>query len=44
MVEIGYDQGETVLQIFAQAGFRSVRVIHDLAGKPRVVVAQAMRS
>lgn len=44
MVEIGYGQGETVPQIFAQAGFRSVRVIHDLAGKPRVVVAQAMPS
>lgn len=40
MVEIGFDQGESVPKIFSQEGFLSVRVILDLTQKPRVVVAQ----
>ncbi|MCV2876737.1 peptide chain release factor N(5)-glutamine methyltransferase [Rhodobacteraceae bacterium XHP0102] len=40
MVEIGYDQGHTVPAVFAEAGYDDIRLIHDLAEKPRVVVAQ----
>lgn len=37
MVEIGYDQGESVQELFAAAGFRDIGVHQDLGGKDRVV-------
>lgn len=40
LVEIGWQQGDAVQQIFAQAGWADVRLIHDLGGKPRVICAQ----
>jgi release factor glutamine methyltransferase len=40
MVEIGDDQGDAVSALFRDAGFTDVRVIKDLAGRDRVVVAQ----
>lgn len=36
-VEIGYDQGEKVSQLFAQAGLKNVEVIKDYAGHDRVI-------
>jgi len=39
LLEIGYDQGETVPALLAEAGFRDIEVIKDLAGNDRVVVA-----
>lgn len=38
-VEIGYDQGESVSELFRQSGFGEIRVIRDLAGLDRVVTA-----
>ena len=38
--EIGYDQGEAVSEILAENGFTDIRVIRDLAGLDRVVVAK----
>lgn len=37
LVEIGYDQGEAVSELFAQAGLSDVKVIKDLAKNDRVV-------
>ena len=37
LVEIGYDQGESVPALFTQAGFKNVKMIRDLAGNARVV-------
>ena len=39
MVEIGYDQGDEVQEMFAQAGFADIRLIQDINGKDRVVTA-----
>jgi len=39
VVEIGASQGTAVSRLFVQAGLRSVRVIPDLAGRDRVIVA-----
>ncbi len=39
-VEIGWDQGEAVSALFAQAGYRGIRVIKDLAGHDRVVLGR----
>lgn len=36
-LEIGYDQGEAVSGLLADAGFTNVRVVKDLPGKDRVV-------
>ncbi|SON57308.1 Release factor glutamine methyltransferase [Hartmannibacter diazotrophicus] len=36
-VEIGFDQAETVSQLFDQAGFRDIALHRDLAGRARVV-------
>lgn len=36
-LEIGYDQGEAVSGLLADAGFTNVRVVKDLPGKERVV-------
>ncbi|MBR6472414.1 MAG: peptide chain release factor N(5)-glutamine methyltransferase [Firmicutes bacterium] len=42
LLEIGYDQGETVPGLLEQTGaFRDVKVIKDLSGNDRVVIAQA---
>jgi release factor glutamine methyltransferase len=38
--EVGFDQGWTVPTLFAEAGWRILGVRPDLAGIPRVVVAQ----
>lgn len=37
MLEIGFDQGEAVAQLFAQAGYSNIRIHKDLEGKDRVV-------
>ena len=39
LLEIGYDQGESVPALLAEAGFRDIEVIKDLAGNDRVVAA-----
>jgi release factor glutamine methyltransferase len=39
MVEIGWQQGEAVQEIFAAAGWGRVTLAHDLDGRPRVVSA-----
>jgi release factor glutamine methyltransferase len=36
-LEIGYDQGESVPQIFWEGGWRDITVIKDLGGRDRVV-------
>ncbi len=37
LVEIGYDQGESVRRMFEEAGFHEVEVAQDLGGHDRVV-------
>lgn len=37
LVEIGYDQGDDVAELFTAAGFKDVAVVEDLAGNDRVV-------
>ena len=37
ILEIGYDQGETVSELMRENGFRDIEVIRDLGGKDRVV-------
>ncbi len=37
LVEIGYDQGPEVAELFKQAGFIDVQIVKDLAGNDRVV-------
>ncbi len=37
LVEIGYDQGQAVHDLFVAGGFKDVEVIKDLPGKDRVV-------
>ena len=39
MLEIGYDQGESVPAILAAQGFTDIRVLKDLSGNDRVVTA-----
>lgn len=39
LLEIGYDQGETVPALLKTAGFRNIEVLKDLAGNDRVVAA-----
>lgn len=41
VVEIGYDQGESVPELFRLAGLEEVRVVKDLAQNDRVVVGRA---
>jgi release factor glutamine methyltransferase len=36
-VEIGYDQGEAVIDLARSAGFQDLELVRDLAGQPRVV-------
>ena len=38
-LEIGYDQGEVVSGLLAEAGFTEIQVVKDLPGKDRVVAA-----
>ncbi len=38
--EIGWDQGEAVRRILAEAGFQNLRVLPDLAGKDRMVTGE----
>ncbi|MBQ0000909.1 MAG: peptide chain release factor N(5)-glutamine methyltransferase [Clostridiales bacterium] len=40
LCEIGYDQGEAVSSLFADAGFSDVQVVKDLAGLDRVVLGR----
>ncbi|WP_309716610.1 peptide chain release factor N(5)-glutamine methyltransferase [Armatimonas sp.] len=40
MVEVGQGQAEAVAQLFADAGLTAIEVREDLAGIPRVVLAQ----
>jgi len=40
IVEIGFDQAVTVPNLFTQAGFQQIQIIHDLGGNPRVVRGQ----
>lgn len=37
MVEIGYDQGEEVFELFRINGYKDIQIINDLAGLQRVV-------
>ncbi len=37
MIEIGYKQGEAVMQLMQEAGFNEVEIHTDLEGKDRVV-------
>lgn len=39
-LEIGYDQGQAVRELFTKAGYTDVRVVQDLAGNDRVVCAK----
>ncbi len=39
MVEIGYDQGQAVSELYDQAGFTDISVLPDINGKDRVVRA-----
>ena len=39
-VEIGYDQGASVLELFKASGFINVALSQDLAGQDRVIVGQ----
>lgn len=40
VVEIGYDQAESVTQLFNAAHFNNVALYYDLSGHPRVIVGQ----
>ena len=40
IVEIGYDQGESVPAILRNAGYRDIRLIRDYGGRDRVVTAR----
>lgn len=40
IVEIGWTQGAEVADVFAQAGWQDLRVIPDMEGRDRVVLAQ----
>lgn len=37
-VEIGYDQGESVVALFEQNGFEEIELIKDLSGNNRVII------
>jgi len=39
-LEIGHDQGDTVVGLFSEAGFREVERLRDLAGYERVIVGR----
>jgi release factor glutamine methyltransferase len=39
LVEIGWQQGAAVQEIFEQAGWAKVEVAPDLGGRPRVICA-----
>ncbi len=39
ILEIGYDQGEAVVNLCQEAGFRSVELYEDMGGQPRMIEA-----
>lgn len=39
MLEIGYDQGKTVPEILEKDGFKEIKVLKDLSGNDRVIIA-----
>ena len=39
IMEIGFDQGEAVMQLLDKAGYTDVKCIKDLSGLDRVVMA-----
>jgi len=41
VLEIGYNQGQSVANIFKAAGFRELELKHDLSGLPRIISAVA---
>lgn len=41
LVEIGWQQGTAVQEIFHEAGWADVALLHDLGGRPRVIVARS---
>lgn len=41
MLEHGYNQAQSVIRLFKQAGFTSVETRHDLAEQPRVTIGAA---
>jgi release factor glutamine methyltransferase len=43
IVEIGAEQPAAVTEIMRNAGATSIKVVHDLAGRPRVVIARFLR-
>jgi release factor glutamine methyltransferase len=43
IVEIGAEQSAAVTEIMRNAGATSIKVVHDLAGRPRVVIARFLR-
>jgi len=43
-VEIGFDQGTSVSDLFAQAGFSKIEILKDLAGLDRVVFGKCDES
>lgn len=40
LVEIGYEQGDAVADMFTRAGWGGVTLCHDLGGRPRVICAE----
>lgn len=40
MVEIGFDQGAAVQELFAEAGFTEIKCLTDIEGRDRVVIGQ----
>jgi release factor glutamine methyltransferase len=40
LVEHGYDQAEGVAELFRRTGFKSIELVHDLGGQPRVTIGQ----
>jgi release factor glutamine methyltransferase len=40
IVEIGWAQGPATMEIFAKAGWQDLRLIPDLEGRDRVILAQ----
>ena len=43
-LEIGWDQGSSVPELFRAAGFTDIEVIRDLTGKDRVVKMKIRRN
>ncbi len=39
--EIGYNQGDSVITVFSTPGWKNIKVLKDLAGRPRVAVCSS---